>query len=141
MVDRLTKEHRSWNMSRIRSRDTKPELRVRSLVHRLGYRFRLQVKGLVGRPDLVLPRYHTAVFVHGCYWHRHPGCRFAYQPRSRVKFWQAKFARNVERDAEVRAALEADGWRVVVIWECETTPADQLRDILIERLPPRVPAT
>ena len=141
MVDRLTKEHRSWNMSRIRSRDTKPELRVRSLVHRLGYRFRLQVKGLVGRPDLVLPRYHTAVFVHGCYWHRHPGCRFAYQPRSRVEFWQAKFARNVERDAEVRAALEADGWRVVVIWECETTPADQLRDILIERLPPRVPAT
>ena len=127
-------------MSRIRSRDTKPELRVRSLVHRLGYRFRLQAKQLTGKPDLVLPRYRTAVFVHGCFWHRHPGCRFAYHPRSRVEFWQTKFARNVERDEEVRTALEAEGWQVVVIWECETTTEDQLREVLLERLPPRDPA-
>ncbi|MCA9114264.1 MAG: DNA mismatch endonuclease Vsr [Planctomycetaceae bacterium] len=140
MVDRLSKAHRSWNMSRIRSRDTKPELRVRSLVHRLGYRFRLQAKQLTGKPDLVLPRYRTAVFVHGCFWHRHPGCRFAYHPRSRVEFWQTKFARNVERDEEVRTALEAEGWRVVVIWECETATEDQLREVLLERLPPRDPA-
>lgn len=140
MVDRLSKAHRSWNMSRIRSRDTKPELRVRSLVHRLGYRFRLQARQLTGKPDLVLPRYRTAIFVHGCFWHRHPGCRFAYNPRSRVEFWQAKFARNVERDAEVRTALEAAGWQVVVIWECETTAEEQLREVLQERLPPRDPA-
>ena len=120
-MDSLTPEHRSWNMSRIKSRDTKPEQIVRSLVHRLGFRFRRNSgAGLPGRPDIVLPRYRTAIFVHGCFWHRHRSCRFAYTPKSRVEFWQEKFAENVSRDTRVTRKLRRDGWRVVTVWECET---------------------
>src|SRR3954463_15983899 len=110
MVDLLTKERRSWNMSRIRSRDTKPEVLVRSLLHRLGLRFRLH-RPLPGRPDIVLPRHRTVVLVHGCFWHRHTSCRFAYTPKSNVQFWLAKFAGNVERDRKARRALHKLGWR------------------------------
>jgi DNA mismatch endonuclease, patch repair protein len=117
--DRLTKEHRSWNMSRIRGRDTKPELMVRSLLHRLGFRFRLQHHGLPGRPDVVLKSRRTAIFVHGCFWHRHKNCKFAYTPKSRVEFWVSKFARNVDRDLEVKVQLRKLGWRQVTVWECE----------------------
>lgn len=106
-------------MSRIRSGDTRPEKAVRSLFFRLGYRFRLNRRDLPGKPDLVLPRYKLAVFVHGCFWHRHEDCRFAYTPKSRQEFWTAKFRDNVARDYRVHDELTAIGWRVMVIWECE----------------------
>ncbi len=118
MADLLTKERRSWNMSRIPSRDTKPEIFVRSLLHRLGLRFRVH-RALPGRPDIVLPRHRTVVLVHGCFWHRHGRCRFAYTPKSNLKFWLAKFAGNVERDRRARLALRKLGWRVITVWECE----------------------
>ena len=119
-------------MSRIKSRDTKPELIVRSLLHRLGYRFRLHRKDLPGSPDIVLPKYRTVIFVHGCYWHRHEGCRYAYNPKSRVDFWQEKFRKNVERDRKARQAVEKLGWQVHVIWECETKDAEKLAMRLAE---------
>ena len=119
MVDRLSKEKRSWNMSRIRGRNTKPELTVRSMLHRMGYRFRLHRKDLPGKPDIVLPKYRTVVFVHGCFWHRHKRCRYAYNPKSRVEFWQKKFNDTVERDRRNRKELKKLGWQVVVIWECQ----------------------
>lgn len=114
-------------MSRIRGSDTKPEVRVRSLLHRLGYRFRLHVRNLPGRPDIVLPKHRTVIFVHGCFWHRHEGCRYAYTPKSRVEFWQAKFDENVARDQRQRRELEALGWAVAVVWECETQAEEQLK--------------
>jgi len=120
MVDRLSKARRSWNMSRIRSKDTKPEMLVRSLLHQMGYRFRLHRKDLPGTPDIVLPKYKTIIFVHGCYWHRHKGCKYAYTPKSRVGFWQKKFQGNVERDRKHKRALKTLGWKVIVIWECQT---------------------
>jgi DNA mismatch endonuclease (patch repair protein) len=107
-------------MARIGQRDTAPEIAVRRLLHRLGIRFRLHRRDLPGTPDIVLPGRRIAVLVHGCFWHRHAGCRFAYNPKSRVDFWQAKFDRNVARDSEVRKALSDLGWRVHVVWECET---------------------
>jgi DNA mismatch endonuclease (patch repair protein) len=119
MADTLTSERRSWNMSRIRGRDTGPELRLRSLLHRAGFRFRLHAKQLPGRPDVVLSKYRTAIFVHGCFWHRHPGCRNATTPSTRIEFWQEKFDSNVRRDAQNRTALEAAGWTVLTVWECE----------------------
>src|SRR5690242_6913452 len=119
MVDILTKERRSWNMSRIRGKDTGPEKSLRSLLHRAGLRFRLHKKGLPGRPDLVLARYRTAIFVHGCYWHRHHDCRFATTPSSNRQFWLDKFAGTVTRDERNREALENLGWRVLTVWECD----------------------
>lgn len=121
-------------MSRIRGKDTRPELRVRSALHRLGYRFRLNRRDLPGKPDIVLPRHQTVIFVHGCFWHRHPGCRFAYTPKSRVEFWQTKFQRNVERHREVEEELQTLGWRVLVVWECETEVDDRLLERLAELL-------
>jgi DNA mismatch endonuclease, patch repair protein len=125
-MDSLSSEKRSWNMSRIRNRDTKPEMKVRSLLHFKGYRFRLHRKDLPGNPDIVLPRYKTIILVHGCFWHRHEGCRFAYNPKSRVEFWQKKFKKNVRRDVEVNNALTELGWHVYIIWECETRKTEQL---------------
>lgn len=98
MADRISKERRSWNMSRIRGKDTGPEMRLRSLLHRAGYRFRLHRAGLPGRPDIVFPRYGAVVFVHGCYWHRHQDCPNATMPKTRPEFWRAKFQGTVERD-------------------------------------------
>lgn len=118
MADTVDSTTRSRMMASIRGRNTRPEVALRSAIHRLGLRFRLHRAGLPGRPDIVLPRHRAVVFVHGCFWHRHPCCRLAYNPRSRVNFWQAKFAGNVERDARQRAALLGDGWRVVTVWEC-----------------------
>jgi len=118
-MDKLGQEHRSWNMSRIRGRNTKPELAVRSILHRLGYRFRLNGYALPGRPDIILPKYQAVVFVHGCFWHRHPGCQFAYSPKSRVEFWEAKFKSNVERDKRVTAELDALKWHHLTVWECD----------------------
>jgi len=118
-VDTLSKAKRSWNMSRIRASNTKPELIVRSALHRLGFRFRIHRKDLPGHPDIVLPRHRTVVFVHGCFWHRHRACKYAYAPKTRAGFWRRKFKKNVARDREVRAQLERLGWKVVTVWECE----------------------
>ena len=134
MVDRLTPEHRSWNMSRIRGSDTKPEKRVRSILHANGYRFRLNRRTLPGTPDIVLPKYKSAIFVHGCFWHRHIGCKLAYSPKSRIDFWCKKFARTVQRDQENLLALQVLGWRTLVIWECETKQVEQLSNVLFEFL-------
>jgi DNA mismatch endonuclease, patch repair protein len=126
MVDRISSEHRSWNMSRIRNKDTNPELIVRSLLHKMKYRFRLHRKDLPGKPDIVLPKYHIVIFVHGCFWHRHSGCRYAYTPKSRINFWEEKFNRNLERDKEARHNLEILNWKVLTIWECETRDINSL---------------
>ena len=133
-MDTLTPERRSWNMSRIRGRDTRPERLVRSLLHRMGYRFRLYRKDLPGRPDIVLPRYRTVVMVHGCYWHRHPACHLAYTPKSNREFWEKKFARNVCRDSLQYEELRAMGWRVIVVWECETKNLQALSGRLLQNL-------
>lgn len=129
-MDRLTPEHRSWNMSRIRSKDTKPERALRSALHRAGFRFRLHRKDLPGKPDLVLSRYRTVIFLHGCFWHRHPRCRMAYTPKSRIAFWNAKFASNIARDKRVNRQLRSLGWRCVIVWECELRHPEKL----VERL-------
>lgn len=134
MTDRLSPEARSANMSRIRGKDTAPELRVRSTLHRLGYRFRLHRADLPGTPDLVLPRYGIAIFVNGCFWHRHPECKYAYTPKSRQEFWQAKFASNVERDALAIQGLEQLGWRTIVVWECEIRDPGSLAELLDGRI-------
>lgn len=119
-MDTVTPEVRSRMMAAVRGRDTKPERAVRSLIHRLGYRFRLQCRDLPGTPDVVLPRLATCFMVHGCFWHRHPGCRVASTPKTRAEFWQDKFDRNVARDARDLARLQELGWDVHVVWECET---------------------
>ena len=118
-MDRISPEERSRIMSHIRSKDTKPEKRLRSLLHRLGFRFRLHRKDLPGTPDIVLPKYRTVIFVHGCFWHQHPGCKKATLPRSNVEIWKNKLEKNIERDKEVEKKLIETGWNVIVIWECE----------------------
>ena len=117
-------------MRRVRGRDTGPELAVRRFLHRAGYRFRLHDRRLPGSPDLVLRRHRTVVFVHGCFWHRHPGCRRTTTPKTRRDFWLTKFADNVARDASAVRALEALGWRVVVVWECRTRASADLAEAL-----------
>ncbi len=118
-MDRITPERRSWNMSRIQGKDTTPERRVRSLLHRCGFRFSLRRKELPGKPDIVLPRFQTAVFVHGCFWHRHGECRNAVLPKTRSEFWFRKLSGNVERDRHNVRDLKRLGWRVLIVWECE----------------------
>ena len=125
-MDNLTKNQRRRNMSRIRSKNTTPEIRVRSLLHRHGFRFRLHRKDLAGTPDIVLPKFRTAIFVHGCFWHRHEGCKYAATPKTRTDFWQKKFESNIDRDTNVRKALQKQGWKVFVIWECELKNQQQL---------------
>lgn len=134
-MDKLTPELRSRNMSRIRSRDTGPEKRVRALLHRMGYRFRLHRKDLPGKPDIVLPRHQTAILVHGCYWHRHPDCRFSYTPKSNRQFWENKFRENTARDARQLRELTTLGWRALIIWECETRNPEVLSERLRRELP------
>lgn len=119
MTDRLSPEARSANMSKVGNKNTKPELLVRRILHRAGYRFRLHQGHLPGSPDVMLPRWRTAVFVHGCFWHGHEGCRRSKLPSTRVEFWQTKVARNQERDGIVREGLEKLGYKVVILWECE----------------------
>ena len=119
-MDTLTPKQRSHVMSLVRAANTRPELAVRRLVHRLGFRFRLGRRDIPGTPDLALPRHRVAIFVHGCFWHRHAGCENTRTPKTRVAFWRNKFEGNVRRDRAVRRRLGKAGWRVLVIWECET---------------------
>ena len=126
VTDRLTPQQRSWNMSRIKAKNTKPEVTVRSLLHQLGLRFRLHVRRLPGCPDIVLARWNLAIFVHGCFWHRHPQCRFAYTPKSRKQFWLSKLEGNAIRDKHAIAALKHDGWKTLVVWECEVRDLKRL---------------
>jgi len=134
MVDKLTKSARSRHMARIRNTGTNAELVVRRVAHRAGYRFRIARSDLPGRPDVVFPRHHAVVFVHGCFWHRHEGCRRTSDPATNVEFWRKKFAANVARDKTNLANLAALGWRTLVIWECETRDQGfverQLREFL-----------
>lgn len=132
-MDKLTPERRSENMRRIRSKNTKPEMLVRQLVHRLGYRYRLHRKDLPGSPDLLFPGRRKVIFVHGCFWHVHPdpACRDSRPPRSNSDYWAPKLARNAERDRNAAARLEALGWDVLIIWECETKCPDKLQTRLV----------
>ena len=125
-MDSVTPERRSEIMGLVKCADTRPEIAVRRILHRLGYRFRLRKKGLPGKPDVVLPRWQTVVLVHGCFWHRHPGCPNTRTPKSRVDFWTRKFDENVERDRQVQRLLEALGWRVCTVWECELSDPARL---------------
>ena len=119
MADVLSPDQRHRCMSHIRSKDTKPELKVRKWLWGHGYRYRLNVKSVPGKPDIVMRPYRTAIFVNGCFWHGHENCRKARIPKSNIGFWEAKIKRNRERDERVTAELESMGWRVIVVWECE----------------------
>ncbi len=132
--DTHTKEQRSLNMSRIRNKNTKPEILVRSLVHRLGYRFRLHRKDLPGKPDLVLPRHQKVIFVHGCYWHMHNCKKGKSTPATNIKFWRDKRAGNKERDKRNKKALKKLGWGVLVIWECQLKDMDKVRRRVLDFL-------
>ncbi|WP_235529797.1 very short patch repair endonuclease [Sphingomonas sp. Leaf242] len=117
-------------MSQVRGKDTSPEMRVRRAAHASGLRFRLHRKDLPGKPDLVFAKHRVALFVHGCFWHRHSECSKASMPKSRIEFWSAKFDANVARDARVTTELQSAGWRVVTVWECETKCPVQLNSLL-----------
>lgn len=119
MADSLSPEKRSWNMSRIKGKDTSIEIQVRKYLFSQGFRYRKNVTSLPGKPDIVLPKYHAVIFVHGCFWHRHPGCKYAYTPKTRIEFWQEKFDKNVQNDSLHREELTGAGWRVFVLWECQ----------------------
>lgn len=119
MVDVVDKQTRSRMMSGIRGRDTKPEIIVRKYLHGAGFRFRLSPKDVFGKPDIVLPKYRTVVFVHGCFWHRHIGCKIATTPKSNIDFWLEKFDKNVARDKLVQARLRKERWKVIIIWACQ----------------------
>ena len=118
-MDIVSPARRSWNMSRIPSKDTQPEIIVRSFLHKRGFRFRLHVKTLPGHPDIVLPKYKTIIEVRGCFWHQHPGCKTARIPASNTDYWEKKFKRNTERDKQNDSALKKLGWNLIIVWECE----------------------
>lgn len=129
-MDTLTTEHRSRVMSRIKGKNTQPEMVVRRLIHAMGYRFRLHRYDLPGSPDVVFPGRKKAIFVHGCFWHRHAGCKYAYVPKSNVDFWTKKFDANVRRDNSTVAALESLNWDVLIVWECQTHDPQHLSCVL-----------
>lgn len=136
-MDIKSKEARSRNMSAIRSKDTKPEIYLRKLLFSEGYRYRIAEKSVAGHPDIFLRRYNTAIFVHGCFWHRHPGCKYAYSPKSRVDFWEKKFANNLKRDEAVKLELSNHGNRQLIIWECtikQMQKNSQLKDEVIKSI-------
>lgn len=133
MTDIVDKQTRSRMMAGIQGKDTKPELALRRALHARGFRFRLHSRKVYGRPDLVLSKYRAVVFVHGCFWHRHKGCRYTTTPSTRHEFWQAKFKANVARDEAVQVKLMEDGWRVATVWECALRKPDQIA-VSTERL-------
>ena len=134
MTDVFSPEKRSIVMSRICGKHTKPELAVRSLLHQMGYRFSLHCKELPGKPDIVLPKYDTVIFVNGCFWHRHGRCKYTTTPKTRKAFWNDKFEKNIERDARVRSQLHRLGWYIITIWECQLRNPERLATRLDERL-------
>ena len=117
-------EQRSRNMSAIKSKNTKPEIKVRKVLHSMGYRFRLHSKDLPGSPDIVLPKYKTVIFVHGCFWHRHENCKYATTPKTRKEFWENKFKANINRDKLNQENLSSNGWKIIIVWECEIKDKD-----------------
>ena len=119
-------------MAAIKSKNTKPEILVRKMLHSLGYRFRLHRKDLPGSPDIVLPKYKTVIFVHGCFWHRHENCKYASTPKTRKEFWNKKFTTNIERDMQIQEKIKNIDWRSIVIWECETKNIENLKGIIID---------
>ena len=126
-------EQRSRNMSAIKSKNTKPEIAVRKLLHSMGYRFRLHRKDLPGSPDIVLPKYKTVIFVHGCFWHRHENCKYATTPKTRKEFWEKKFRENINRDNLNQANLSLKGWKIIIIWECQLK--GDIKKLIRESLP------
>lgn len=134
MTDTFTKPQRSEIMRHVTGKNTKPECAVRSLLHRQGFRFSLHRKDLPGKPDIVLTKWTTIVFVHGCFWHRHPRCKRASTPKDNAEYWQAKFARNKARDKANRKKLEKLGWRVIIVWECELKDKDKLLERLVREI-------
>jgi DNA mismatch endonuclease (patch repair protein) len=123
MADVHSKEQRSYNMSRIKGKDTKPEMLVRKFLHAHGYRYKLHDKTLPGKPDIVLPKYKTVIFIHGCFWHGHADCKYYVVPKTRTKWWVNKITRNKANDEKAVKALRKDGWKVLTIWECRLKPA------------------
>ncbi|XZF13037.1 very short patch repair endonuclease [Chitinophagaceae bacterium MMS25-I14] len=119
MTDVHSKETRSYNMSRIKGKDTKPEMLVRRFLHAQGFRYRLHVKDLPGKPDIVLPKYKTVIFVHGCFWHGHGGCKYYVVPKTRTDWWLAKINKNIENDQKAMLALQEQGWKIIILWECD----------------------
>jgi DNA mismatch endonuclease (patch repair protein) len=132
-MDKVDKETRSKNMAAVRSADTKPELLVRSALHKLGFRFRIHYKGLPGKPDVVFPSRKIALFVHGCFWHHHNCRKGRLMPVSNAEFWRKKIERNVERDKQVKDMLQEKSWRTIVVWECQTRRKDWA-DRLIKKI-------
>ena len=132
MADRISYSKRSENMRAIRAKHTSPEKRVRSAAHSLGLRFRLHRKDLPGSPDLLFPSRETALFVHGCFWHRHENCPRTTTPKTNTEYWNRKFRDNIERDRRNRKKLEEDGWKVLVIWECETKTRESVETFLVK---------
>ena len=126
-------EQRSRNMSAIKSKNTRPEIVVRKLLHSMGYRFRLHRKDLPGSPDIVLPKYKTVIFVHGCFWHRHENCKYASTPKTRKEFWEKKFRENINRDNLNQANLSLKGWKIIIIWECQLK--GDIKKLIRESLP------
>jgi DNA mismatch endonuclease, patch repair protein len=134
MADKLSAKRRSWNMSRIRSRDTSPEFAVRRCLTQLGYRYRLHRKNLPGKPDVVLPKHRIAIFVHGCFWHQHRGCIDCSNPKTNANYWRPKLLANVQRDRKYRRSLRQIGWKPLIIWECQTQKPERLRERLQRKL-------
>ena len=135
MADVHSKETRSYNMSRIRSKDTKPERLVRKFLHKNGFRYRLHVKNLPGKPDIVLPKYKTVIFIHGCFWHGHEGCKYYVVPKTRTEWWLEKIGKNTGNDEKVEIQLIQQGWKIIKIWECslkKTTIENTLKNILTQ---------
>lgn len=131
MADIISPERRSKNMSAIRSKNTKPEIYLRKLLFAEGYRYRIAEKSIPGHPDIFLRKYNTAIFVHGCFWHRHQNCKYAYTPKSNVEFWQTKFDNNVNRDAVVRSELHERRVKCLIVWEC--TIKQMIKDSVVEK--------
>ena len=135
MTDSLSPEKRSWNMSKIHGADTSIEIKVRKYLFSKGFRFRKNDKRFAGKPDIVLPKYKTIIFIHGCFWHRHPNCKDATTPKTRTDFWQAKFNKNIENDEKNVKKLTDDGWKVIILWECEINKDfDNLMNKTVEQI-------
>ncbi|MES2849962.1 MAG: DNA mismatch endonuclease Vsr [Bacteroidota bacterium] len=137
MADVHNKEQRSYNMSRIKGRDTKPEMLVRKFLFANGYRYRLHDKKLPGKPDIVLPKYRTVIFVHGCFWHGHENCKYYKVPQTRTDWWLNKINGNIANDDKATKALKKDGWKIITLWECDLKPAKVAKTLnsLLKRLP------